>query len=524
MKVEEFVPFGTNWMSNAVTEVVKQDYLKKEVIIKSLKKIASPTMKLQKNNFFANFRKSNNIQDEIAYVGKKLTKDIVESGDVNKLNEVLEGTMFKAIDKIRPIQRSVISTTSQKNYKYEYCIVLRSDESMNFACSERGCKKSKCSITYRSRIDDDFTTAENIFYLIGLGLLVKELDEVVEQGFDFSAYLPKKKVYRLPGNHILPNLDVPEFGSKEVAKTILGEYVYEVSELDNIIYNLVSDKKVPEPPKRETTFRGMKGVSETVLRIRYGEWIWSVGDASKVLIDEQVAIKRNEMYKKNASGDYAKSYQTKKNINKSTVDAMESSGFNRFFNYVEFDNDVDIKKVEEIFKEFEAFNKFLYGEYVATPETTIRFRRLGNHKATGLYYPGIDCICIDIGNPHSLVHEYGHMLDYHAGEVSISESFVHIRNEYEELLKFSIREKKIEFKGKYNLDYYLTPTEIFARCFEIYMKNKGMKNSINYQTDEFPYPTDECFVEDVKKFFDNFFKSNVIVETEEDIKKVACSL
>ena len=51
-----------------------------------------------------------------------------------------------------------------------------------------------------------------------------------------------------------------------------------------------------------------------------------------------------------------------------------------------------------------------------------------------------------------------------------------------------------------------------------------MKNSINYQPDEFPYPSDDCFVEDVKKFFDDFFKSNVIVETEEDIKKVACSL
>ena len=56
------------------------------------------------------------------------------------------------------------------------------------------------------------------------------------------------------------------------------------------------------------------------------------------------------------------------------------------------------------------------------------------------------------------------------------------------------------------------------------MKNKGIKISINYHTDDFPYPSVECFVEDVKKFFDDFFKSNVIVETEVDVKKVACSL
>lgn len=526
MKKEKFMQFGINWMTNAVADI-KQDYLKKEVVIKSLKKAVLPVSKLKKNNFFANFREGKDVEDEIAYVGKKLAKDIVETGDVDGINELLEGTMFKAFNTVGLIHRSVISSTSQRNYMHEYCIALRSDESIQYACSDKGCKKSKRGASYKGRDNvGAVATAENIYYLIGLGLLVRELEKLAEEGFNFSAHLPVKKVYRLSGNETLPNLSVPEFGSKEVAVKILGEPCYEVSEVDNVIYNLVSDKKIPMPPKKLVTFgrgRCLKK-SDYVIRLRYGNWIWSVIDAAKVLIEEQSAIKRNEMYKKNASGDYARSYQTKKNINKSTVDAMNSSGFNRFFNFVEFDNDVDIAKVEEIFKEFEAFNKFLYGEYVATPETTIRFRRLGNHKASGLYYPGIDCICIDINNPDSLVHEYGHMLDYHAGEISVTDEFTYIRNEYAGLLRECIARNNLELKGKYSLDYYLTPTEIFARCFEIYMKNKGMVNSINYQEENFAYPTDEIFVETVKKFFDNFLKNNVMVETNENVGKIACTM
>ena len=225
------------------------------------------------------------------------------------------------------------------------------------------------------------------------------------------------------------------------------------------------------------------------------------------VIKEQAARRINEKYERVVSGDYARSFQTKKHINKKTIEAMEKTGFNRFFGFVEFDNDVDLLKVEEIYREFKDFNKFIFGEYVSTPDTSIRFRKLGQHKATGLYYPGFDCICVDIENPYSLVHEYGHMLDYHNGIVSEKYDFQKIRADYEILFDKNVAESKKKLTGKYDKKYYLTPTEIFARCFEIYVKHKGLDNSIIEQEFDFAYPSDEHFVEMVIEYFEKFLEN-----------------
>lgn len=229
----------------------------------------------------------------------------------------------------------------------------------------------------------------------------------------------------------------------------------------------------------------------------------------RLLAEEKNDIRESYVYFKDLDRTYAKSFMLKKNISDKVVKAMEASLFNRYFGFVEFDTDTDLEKVEEIAREFMAL-KETHLSGVNSSENAIRFRKLGNHKALGLYYPSIGCLCVDIHSPESLVHEYGHLIDYTNGCLSHSYEFSAIRNYYKMSLH-SFMESDAAFKGvmngssKYNLSYYLKPTEIFARSFELYIaKCKGVTNSIVRQA--FPegiYPQDDGFLKLVSEYFDD---------------------
>lgn len=223
---------------------------------------------------------------------------------------------------------------------------------------------------------------------------------------------------------------------------------------------------------------------------------------------EQVASFK---YFKNLKGEYAKSYQQKKNIPRKTLQAMSDSILNQYFGYVEFDESCDLSKVDEITKEFIAVKETFF-PFVDSTKNAIRFRLLGKHKAYGLYYPFVKCLCVDVRHPSSLIHEYGHLVDYEFGNLSKSYSFLRVREAYEERLQAlangadSIVAGTLNGKTKYNLAYYLEPTEIFARCLELYIsKVKGVTNSLLPQEFSFAYPTDEDFLEIVSSYFDTFF-------------------
>ena len=132
-------------------------------------------------------------------------------------------------------------------------------------------------------------------------------------------------------------------------------------------------------------------------------------------------------YLKENASDYAKSYEQKKNIPKKILAAMRSSEYNNYFGYVEYDESCDIEKISENAKEFSAVkNSFL--PFVDCKKNVIRFRRLGNHKAAGLYYPKLKCLCVDVNNPWSTIHEFGHLIDYEYGMMSLQDDFAEIKN------------------------------------------------------------------------------------------------
>lgn len=215
-----------------------------------------------------------------------------------------------------------------------------------------------------------------------------------------------------------------------------------------------------------------------------------------------------------SGGEHARSFENKKQSVQKYIRAAKESELNKRFGFIEFDNDVDLDKVSVVAQQIMAFvdgylNKLDLGG------VALRFRKLGNHKASGLYYPGHRCICVDIHSPSSFVHELGHCIDHITSDdttpLSESSDFYQLWKKYCYLLDRSYYEltsdakKLLSGASKYNMSYYKIKTEAFARCFEIYVvRMLGFDNSICKQQESsaFAYPDDESFNAMVKEYFD----------------------
>ena len=169
---------------------------------------------------------------------------------------------------------------------------------------------------------------------------------------------------------------------------------------------------------------------------------------------------------------YAKKFQDKKNIPLRTLAAMENSSLlnHKSISYLELDEDVDLKEFTQV---EETFHEVIKRMPVLPESVSLRFRKLGDHKAIGLYYSSFKCIAVDIRDTSAFVHEYGHAIDHQYKEIlnqdvmlSMSAEFRDIRRKYGKILNQILKEDKINLNNK---SYYMMPSEIFARAYEYYV-------------------------------------------------------
>lgn len=264
-----------------------------------------------------------------------------------------------------------------------------------------------------------------------------------------------------------------------------------------------------------------------IRRIFTGRKAWSnffsVGISTYALVNvidkvfaEYLEDKRDYEMAKGMVSEYARSFETKHNIPLKVQKAMAESQFNNYFGYVEYDEDVDLSLMEQIYKEFASVAEFI--GLKKHDDVSLRFRKLGNHKATGLYYFMLKCLCVDVRCPSSFAHEMMHMLDYEHGKVSRSYGFQKTLELYRssleaELDKDPVLRKILEGKGKFHKEYYLQSSECFARCGEIYLvRICGIDNSIvkpDEQTSGFAYPRNKELEESIKEYFDAFLNRTI---------------
>jgi hypothetical protein len=283
----------------------------------------------------------------------------------------------------------------------------------------------------------------------------------------------------------------------------------------------------------EQHFVGFNSVGYALLKSRIAELKREKGYDFESAVNHIAFVEHNfvlnQKYSKQSSTTIAtiqtdKKYQDSE-LNKSTI--FNQLGFRKVevdtqkYDGKEFDYYL-FKKVEEDFEKI--CNKLPHA--AAQPE--LKFRKLGKHKATGLYAPFLNILAVDVRNTESFIHEYGHYLDYKHGEnvgdsYSLSEDFEHIITSYSNNFKIickkqedylltrlmnagkesissvvSLEEKRLTAelellkKTDKMFDYFTTPTEIFARGFELWvfetitsdssllMKREDYSNRIEY--------------------------------------------
>lgn len=205
-------------------------------------------------------------------------------------------------------------------------------------------------------------------------------------------------------------------------------------------------------------------------------------------LKEVYSISLQQAYEDAQAGkSHAKFFQQKKNINQSTREEMNrlSNDWNQWFAGVEIDNDVDLDKLHKLAPEIEATVKAL-PKGINDSKPILRFRKLGNHKALGMFTNFNNTLAVDFRKLddnnvgiQSFIHEYGHFLDFNTKDdelLSLSKDFQPILSKAQDYTVDLY--KKATVKPSLKLNYLLTPTEVFARAFEAYVSLLGLDNSL----------------------------------------------
>lgn len=216
--------------------------------------------------------------------------------------------------------------------------------------------------------------------------------------------------------------------------------------------------------------------------------------------------------------EYATVFQTKKHIPRTHQARMEANRFLDVYGYVELDEDVDLEKFTAIEEDLARFVRAT--AMPPAPDHAFRVRRLGRHKAAGLYFPAFKTTVFDLRHPSSFGHEWMHQVDFTALDgktVSEGARFQPLYARYRKMVEGAVGALPatdafaMTWRGssKYNHDYYLKKTEAFARLGEVYLgqfvgDNSLLKTQADLEASPV-HPTDPVTVRLVCDFFDDLF-------------------
>lgn len=323
---------------------------------------------------------------------------------------------------------------------------------------------------------------------------------------------------------VLKILDIVYEEVKEKKDFYLSSEFKEVSVFDNSYTEEEFEEILSVPNKTKFSFQPLVGYKFT----QYYGVLRLLVDVVLVMQTFDSNIVLTEKYNKETNSECARAFETKQNIPEKVLKLMSTTKFLDNFSYVEIDEDTELSKFRVIEKEWGMVKAALgLDKYFEVVKPELRFKRLGKHRAKGLYYPSLRCICVDINSMSSALHEIGHFIDYSFmdNQLSLSLEFFPIITDYKLAFFKEYEEIKETEIGKYlrrKMDYYFTPTEIFARCLEIYLVNKEVKSSFlkvkEKLTIDRGYPrVEECFLSLIDNYFSKMFTINLELLEEKSI-------
>lgn len=511
-----------------------------------------------KEKYGSTFSKKINItpNDNLYKMFKKTAKFIYSNGiangdyDQKTEQEAIRHLNLEKDANVTPIDISHLTEKEQKQlqlaykisedelkgyhfYQMKYKTLKGAEQSKLLFVDPNNKTSAKDQVGYRWKYrDPDYQVTRGGFMKINQDLLIGY--DKLQQDIDKNINLKQPGV-----RYLLEVLENPQAGKKDYQRQYIKDMTVENDE--NIIRPMTMDD-FKEDSLININFSYLesdelnKRIRENVVGSvdkKTGHLHYWHKDSFKLRRDRNHAIDAvqnyiNKTYNLTLQQDYenqllktsrAAFYQTKKNINKDAQEAMSNlkAEWKDYFNGIEIDNEVDLDKLKELKPEIshtiEALPKGTNGE-----KPILRFRKLRNHNALGIFTPANNTLAVDF-RPNdgggiglrSFVHEYGHFLDFNSDTKdglpkSLSKEFSNILNptqaEINKLDKSVASSKDKAYLG--------TPSEVFARSFEVYASNLGMNNSLimspNYYKQSERYTT---FTPEVKqkifKYFDKEF-------------------
>lgn len=172
------------------------------------------------------------------------------------------------------------------------------------------------------------------------------------------------------------------------------------------------------------------------------------------------------------------------------------------FTKVEIDNDVDPEEYKDFEQAYHQIADKLPSSNGRSPE--LRIRKLGKHRANGLFSSGHNAVAVDVRTSEAFIHEMGHHFDLVANSnASLSSDFKDISRSYANSLDEDDPKQR---------EYYNTPTEQLARGFEVYaverlgINNRLVNPSKFDRNDYAPYTKNPALKEKTFAFFDKLFE------------------
>lgn len=248
----------------------------------------------------------------------------------------------------------------------------------------------------------------------------------------------------------------------------------------------------------------------------------------------------------------ARAFEDLKNMTDKANELAKSTAFNGSFKKFEIDPGSDFEVVSKLSNEFKEIKPFLISDY--NKNLTLRFRKIDNHKAKGIYFSHAENITININNhnykdtPHitSFFHEYAHHIDamlgfkvnsIEANKINLripfslsNPDFTKLHKKYNQV--FAQQEKlgnvKNFKKSKVN-DYLTTHEEVFARGFERYLVHLDFQSSFNKSKNQMDLAAEDVFdyldidtKEAFYKIYDDIFeirkKMKIVAESKQEIQ------
>lgn len=132
---------------------------------------------------------------------------------------------------------------------------------------------------------------------------------------------------------------------------------------------------------------------------------------------------------------------------------------NEYISDIEIDPDADILKVVDLVTQIKGLKLNLNNDF------TLKIRKLGNYKASGLCVPSQSIVSVNVDKPSSLIHELTHLVDLTNNDIKNSTQREIFISKFREKLSLE------SYAGKAN--YFSSDEEIIARLGEIsYLLNK----------------------------------------------------